>query len=221
MNNPQITHYKRIIWLLSGIIVLCVIASTIVSIAIWRSSHTNVPSKNSAQHTKKSTADTAHDQIQSNTPGSSASNQSSKNKTTTSASCKLLTAGIATQILGAAATAASPSDMSAFLTPDVTLSTCGYTASVSGSTQTVEITVRSPKNSLGVSENATAFGSERPTNAVTVSGYGQSAYWNPDTSRLNILASNTWYLISRTNNAQPSGQADAEAAAKLLAPGLQ
>jgi len=126
--------------------------------------------------------------------------------------CKLLTADVASQALGGTAQQSTASDTSSLQASDTSVTTCAYTGA-NGSTQ---LTIRAATGSLGASENATAFGSGRPANAVPVASYGQSAYWDPTAHQLNILGHNNWYVITRST----STQADTEAVAKLLAPGF-
>jgi hypothetical protein len=136
-------------------------------------------------------------------------------KTSADTGCKLLPLAAAQQLLGSGVhSLAAKTTMPQ--TADTVLTTCAYTAD-SG---TVQINQRSPKNSLGTSENATPFGSERPGGASSISGYGQSAYWNPADSTLNVLSDNSWYVIARSAGGQSSSQADTEAAAKLVEPKL-
>ncbi|HSX15833.1 MAG TPA: hypothetical protein VLF40_03520 [Candidatus Saccharimonadales bacterium] len=152
-------------------------------------------------------------------PDSKPSNTSSSTKTTAdikkpaeNAACKLLTTAIAQQLLGADAKPADAGNVGNLQTSATTVATCTYTSD-SGALQ---LTLRTPKNSLGVSENATVFGSERPSGATTVTGYGQSAFWDPDEHRLNVLGHNTWHIITRTSAGGPSSLDDTKAAANLL-----
>jgi hypothetical protein len=105
------------------------------------------------------------------------------------------------------ATYAPATDSSTPQTSDTSLSTCGYASGEA----TIQLSVRAAKNSLGASENATAFGSERPASATPVSGYGQSAYWDPDVHTLNILGSNTWYIVRSSSGTQQRAEAVATA----------
>ena len=130
----------------------------------------------------------------------------------TSAACKLLTLTVAQQALGDGAKTSTPTNGAALKTADTSVSTCAY----SGADGTVQLVIRTAKDSLGASENATVFGSEKPANAVALQGYGQTAYWSPSDQHLNILAHNNWYIITRSTGTQ----ADAEAIAKQLGSGF-
>jgi hypothetical protein len=125
--------------------------------------------------------------------------------------CSLLTLSTAKQLIGPSAASSTPSDTSSLQVSGTSVSSCAYTGNGS-----VQLVIRKPINSVGTSENDVAFGSAKPSDAVTVQGYGQSAYWDPGKATLNVLGSNNWYIISRTTNAQ----ADAEATANLLKTGF-
>jgi len=127
--------------------------------------------------------------------------------------CSLLTLSAAKQLLGSDAAATTPTDMSSLQATGTSLSACAY-SSGSGN---VQLIIRTPTSPLGRSENATVFGSGKPANAVSVSGYGQSAYWDPDEHTFNILGSNNWYIITRGSGGT---QADVEAVAALLKSGF-
>jgi hypothetical protein len=158
------------------------------------------PSKNSASTPAKNTSGTIPN---AGTP---------ENPVPVTAACKLLTQDRARQLLGASAASSSPGDTSALQTPDTTISACAYAAG----NDTAQLIIRVPKNSLGSSENATVFGSEKPAGATDVSGFGQVAYWDPDAHRLNVLGSNNWYLVTRGSGSLD----DTKAVATLLAGGF-
>lgn len=122
--------------------------------------------------------------------------------------CKLLSSVVAKQVLGVDVKISVANGSIVPETANTTVSACAY----SGVTDTVQLAVREPKDSLGVSENAVIFGSERPAGVTSVKGYGQSAYWSPDSKHLNILGSNKWYIITSSAGTQ----AAAEAVAKVL-----
>jgi type IV secretory pathway VirB10-like protein len=135
-------------------------------------------------------------------------NQATTPPAPNNAACKLLTAHIAQQAIGAAATYQTPADFAIAAVTGTELSACTY----STSSATIQLTERQAKNSLGASQNATAFGSEKPSGVTDVDGYGQSAYWDPATARLHILGSNNWYVITTSKNTQIT----AETVAKLI-----
>jgi len=137
-------------------------------------------------------------------------------KPAVNAACKLITLAVAQQLIGGDAKAVDAGNPAGLGTPATTVVTCTYT-SASGA---VQLAMRIPKNSLGVSENATVFGSERPGNAASVAGYGQSAFWDPEKYQLNVLGHNTWYVISRTAGGQPINLEEARAVADLLVKGF-
>lgn len=145
------------------------------------------------------------------TPSSTAQQPAAHTTNTAPAglACQLLTRSIAQQILGPDVSSSPAGNISSLASSDTTLSVCSYASNTSG----VQLIVRTPTDSLGVSKNATMFGSAKPQNATTLQGYGQSAYWDNDKHQLNILSHNNWYIIARSTGTQ----ADAEAVAKVLA----
>jgi len=175
-----------------------------------------------ASHTQKQ-----HSAKQASTPPPSASATSAPSSTDTSATdthsnvstspaCALLSQAIATQALGADSQSSAANTKLLPETADTTVSYCAYATAA----ESLQLSLRTPKNALGTSENATPFGSEKPANATIVSGYGQAAYWNPASHQLNILAGNCWYAITMHIGGQPADATHTEAAAKLLAPKL-
>lgn len=166
--------------------------------------------------TKSKTQPAAANSSAGSTPNSSASAATSTGQTddasTTGPACELLTPDDAQQVLGPDAETSLPNDTSAFQTSHTTVSACAY----SNSTGTVQLTVRTPSDSLGASKNATVFGSDKPRGATSVDGYGQAAYWDGDKHQLDVLGSNTWYIISRSTGTK----ADTVAVAKVLAGGF-
>lgn len=128
------------------------------------------------------------------------------------AACTLLTEGTAQQILVGNTQPTSSGSLASYQATDTSVTACTY----SNANGSVGLIIRTPTGHLGISENDTVFGSGRPAGAVSVQGYGESAYWNPSTHALNVLGSNNWYIITRNTNTQ----ADAEAAAKLLESGF-
>jgi len=144
--------------------------------------------------------------------GGAQNNASGTNIPAPTASCTLLSQEVARQIIGDGAQSSVPTDASKLQTADTTISACAW----SSGSATVQLVVRTPKDSLGASENSTAFGSERPDGVTPLTGYGQSAYWDPSKQQLDVLGNNSWYIITRNTGTQ----ADAEAVAKLLAPGF-
>jgi cytoskeletal protein RodZ len=207
----------RLVWLAAGIVLLAVIGGALA----YARSHTAItPASQTAKKpsdTKQSTT-AKHGATNNATANNSNSKSTTQNQTSTTVSvaCQHLTASIAKQVLGGDAASSTPTDQTTLQTASTTVTACAYHAAVNGRDQTVQLVVRTPKGSLGTSENATKFGSERPTSAVTVQGYGQSAYWEPEGSTLNILSNNAWYILSTSQGTQDS----AEAVAKLLAAGL-
>jgi hypothetical protein len=139
-----------------------------------------------------------------------------------SAACTLLSADNAAKILGSPVVPDGGAAAISSRTVDISTTVCEYTHGNNDALESIQVTIHTPLTDLGASENSLAFGSDRPPHAVSVQGYGQVAYWDPDTSALNILAGNTWYVILRTQgmSAIPMDQQAAEAAATVLKPEL-
>ena len=126
--------------------------------------------------------------------------------------CKLLTLNTAKQVIGPGAQSVIASDTTSYQANDTSLTSCAY----ADGNNTAQLVIRTASGSLGSSENATEFGSGRPSSAVTIKGLGQSAYWDPVQHTLNVLGNNNWYIITRNTNTQ----ADTEKLANLLTAGF-
>lgn len=112
--------------------------------------------------------------------------------------CDIFTLADAKKLLGDSAQGGQ--DTSDASSIDIDSSTCSYTQSV-GATPVVtrlsaSLTVRDPKTSTGAASNQRQFGHLRPADAVDVQGYGDSAYWDPKPAQLDILKSDSWYILS-------------------------
>jgi hypothetical protein len=212
-----------------GVLALLIAAGTAMAIhpnaSNGGSTHGASTRMEAAKQPGASTGNTAADDSAASGSNSSGSQTAGTGNSTSStpavtAACKLLTPNIAQQILGSDAKASSADSTSVPQATDTTLDACAYSSTASGANGTLQLIIRTPKSSLGASENATAFGSEKPAGATSVKGYGQTAYWDSGKHRLNVLGSNNWYSITRTTNGQPSSSADTQAIAKLLASGF-
>jgi hypothetical protein len=113
--------------------------------------------------------------------------------------CSIFTLADAKQVLGDTAKGGSANEQNS--SEDLTVTSCSYTqdsgtnAPVS-SGKTAGLLVRAPKTSTAATSNDNQFGPLKPTGAQDVSGYGDSAYWDPQYGQLNILKNNTWYILS-------------------------
>lgn len=195
---------KQAIFISTAVLVL--LAMAVVAMA----THNHHPGTKPAStpRTSPSRASTQH-AAASGSSAQQAASTSTTDATLTGPACQLLTQAIAQQVLGPDTTTSPPADTSALRTSDTSVSACAYTSK----TGSMQLVVRTPDGSLGVSKNATLFGSAKPQNTTAVQGYGQSAYWDNDKHQLDILGNNNWYVITRSTGTQ----ADAEAVAKLLA----
>ena len=88
---------------------------------------------------------------------------------------------------------------------DISVDTCTYT--LPGATladmKGTSVLVRSPLSKDGEESNKEGFESQRPSDATTVDGYGEAAYFNPQYGQLNIYADGVWYIINSGNSLRP------------------
>ena len=199
---------KQAIFICAAVLLLL----AVVAAAMVTRGHNRSAKPTSTARTASSRATTQHVTTNSGPAQQSAASTSTTDATLTGPACQLLTRAIAQQVLGPDTAVSLPGDTSSLRTSDTTVSACAY-ASHAGS---VQLIVRTPTGSLGVSKNATVFGSAKPQNTTALQGYGQSAYWDNDKHQLNILGNNNWYIITRSTGAQD----DAQAVARLLAGNL-
>jgi len=108
--------------------------------------------------------------------------------------CDALLQTDADAILG---TGAKKTDSSSGATSssDVQVTTCGYFVSTP-TYRSAMILARAAKTDDGAETNKTQFASGKPTDAITVNGFGDAAYWSPTYGQLNILAHNNWYILT-------------------------
>jgi hypothetical protein len=114
--------------------------------------------------------------------------------------CGIFTLADAKQLLGDSAKGGeNPADTSS---QDVDVTVCSYLQDLSSSNvpvssgKSASLTVKIPKTDDGIKSNQGQFGIVKPGNVQDVSGYGDSAYWDSEHGQLNILKSNTWYILS-------------------------
>jgi hypothetical protein len=135
--------------------------------------------------------------------------------------CSLLTAAVASQVLGpdAKPVAAGNTDKK---TTDMEVSTCLYAGSAVASSPVdqIRLEAHTALSALGKSENDVKFGSDKPSGVTDVTGYGQAAYWTQSTGELNILSHNNWFVLSRAPGSSSHLQ-DVEAVAQRIAPELR
>lgn len=128
--------------------------------------------------------------------------------------CRLLSPSIAVKILGSKAQTDFSKSGAGQQSADMEVSRCVYTSGGNG----IQLVAHMARSSLGASENSVMFGSEKPSGVQSVQGYGQAAYWNSNSSELNILAENNWYVLSRQQDSASAGLAKVEAVAYVVAP---
>jgi hypothetical protein len=114
--------------------------------------------------------------------------------------CGIFTLAVAKQLLGDSAKGGeNQADTSS---SDVDVTTCNYLQDLSSSnapvssSKTAGLEVKLPKTASGVKSNRGQFGPIKPGGVQDVSGYGDSAYWDPEHGQLDILKGDTWYILS-------------------------
>lgn len=131
-------------------------------------------------------------------PASPSTAQQTANHKSKSA-CQIFTLADAKKVLGPGAKGGPP--VSSNSSKDLAVSACTYTSGASGNApmagiKNASLLVQTPKNDQGIKANQKQFGTDKPADAVDVSGYGQQAYWDPQYGQLNILKNNKWYIVS-------------------------
>jgi hypothetical protein len=119
----------------------------------------------------------------------------------TNSACDIFTLADAKKVLGNNAVKSSNSspDLS---TQNIKASECNYTQTATpqptasgASTLTASLGLRAATNSAGQTSLKSAFASNKHADAQTVSGYGDSAYWDPLYGQLNVLKGSNWYQL--------------------------
>lgn len=128
------------------------------------------------------------------------------------AACKLLALDAARRVLGRDALPDTAKSINGEKTEDIAISTCIYVHASTSAT----LIVHAALTSLGASENALQFGSDKPAGVTDVPGYGQAAYWDSAQNELNILDNNNWLVLSRSDGSGPSGLDGVNAVAKAM-----
>jgi hypothetical protein len=84
---------------------------------------------------------------------------------------------------------------------DLSVTSCTYSqdsgsnAPVS-SNKTASLLVHAPTTPAGAQSNVNQFTQVKPADAESVSGYGDSAYWDAKHGQLDILKNNSWYILT-------------------------
>lgn len=137
--------------------------------------------------------------------------------------CDVLTAGVATQILGAGATKGD-TKTGAASSDDVSVSNCVYyvrpanatPAQIINDTKGNGLLVRSAKTQTGVTGNKAVF-ANLPAGDQWVDGIGDKAYFNPNLGQLSVLKGGNYYIVSNYHGKATSGTLESDTAlAKLL-----
>jgi hypothetical protein len=136
--------------------------------------------------------------------------------------CNYLTQEVAVKVLGPGAEKGTTAP--AATSDDISVSTCTYTSKVGNSLADIKnmrvatLLVRSPLSAVGAESNDVPFDSLK-VGAITVQGYGEKAYWDPELGQLNVLKGGTWLIISlgKTTMGDKSVD-DAKQLANLIVP---
>lgn len=133
------------------------------------------------------------------TSQSSAQKPSNSPTLTKRTACQIFSLADAKQVLGDSVKGGSNPVASS--SDDLAVSTCTYTQDTGNNApvsagKSATLLVRAPKTSAGSASNHNQFGPLKPTGVQEVSGYGDSAYWDPQYGQLDILKNNTWYILS-------------------------
>lgn len=142
--------------------------------------------------------------------------------------CKLFTAADAKKVLGETAKANNVTLPDNNQNKDVTGSTCNYSTEAKTpadipNVRSATIMMRIPLTDAGKKDNNSQFKTLKPVDEATnVTGYGESAFWNPAFGQLNILVNDTWLMISNGSGA-PNNRSldDAKKVADIVVPKLQ
>lgn len=214
------TPDKKPLYLNAGaIFAIVVLGVVLISVAVKH--HNNGSGSNTSSQSHNTSSDTSKSsQSDSSVPSStkpeastnsSSSLQQQTAQKTTGPCASVLTLAQAQSVLSGVS--ASSGNGTSSTDANTTVITCTYS---SGSSNAA-IVAHLANNGVGQSTNDLQFGSERPSNAVSVSGFGQSAFWQPGTG-LNILKNNDWYVVNYSKDGS-STQSDSEQLAN--AAGLQ
>ncbi len=81
---------------------------------------------------------------------------------------------------------------------DIVVSNCLYyvTGVGASSYRSASILVRSPKTKAGANSNTVMFNEQKPAGVQDVENIGDAANWSPEFGQLNVLANDTWYILS-------------------------
>lgn len=113
--------------------------------------------------------------------------------------CNYLTGEIAAQLLGQGAEKGTMTPM--VTGNDVSVSTCIYNSKVGDSLEdiknmrTATLLVRAPLNATGAESNEVPF-KQLKAGAITLEGYGEKAFWDPELGQMNVLKGGTWLIMS-------------------------
>jgi hypothetical protein len=113
--------------------------------------------------------------------------------------CTYLTQAIATKLLGEGAEKGTGN--APIAGGDISVSTCIYTSKPGATIADVKnmrsltLLVRSPLTAVGAASNDEPFDTLK-TGAVSVDGYGEKAFWDPELGQLNVLKGGMWLILS-------------------------
>lgn len=116
------------------------------------------------------------------------------------AACDVLTEKIAKSAIGNNLTDTPPAS-AASTNDNLSVTNCNYSTKADVSAGGVKMSgvsllVRSALTNTGLDSNQQGFSSTKPSDAQTVSGIGDDAYYSAQYRQLNVLKGNNWYILS-------------------------
>ena len=112
--------------------------------------------------------------------------------------CAFFNLSDAKKVLGNSAQKGGVQPLTQTSTKDREVSSCVYTQKLKPNsvTKSASVAVLKPKTDLGKAYNSYAFEGGKPVGVQDLSGYGQSAYWEPRFGTLNVLKNGKWIFLS-------------------------
>lgn len=115
--------------------------------------------------------------------------------------CDVFTLDDAKKVLGDTAQKPEETQPAEASSNDIDVSQCIYqqpadTIAAIKTQKQASLLVRGAKTKTGAESNKDYFnGTTKPQGVQEVSGYGDTAFWNPQFGQLNILKGNNWYIL--------------------------
>jgi len=121
--------------------------------------------------------------------------------------CDLFTLNDAEKIIGAAGSIGN-ANLGNHTTKDTAITTCPYSnasgnAAAGSTSQTITLLVHYGKTAAGKTANQKGYDAADTSGAVTVSGLGDKAFYDPSLGQLNVIKSNYWLTSSSSTIGGP------------------